>query len=136
MMAEFLQWQPSIVNSLVSCYYWLKNLFENKLKGSVNPLLVLAHENMRLSMNSSIFVILIFQIIMSLISFYFFFFFFFLPFSGRIYRCLFTGSVSSLLTLPLDMLSTYVILFFSWNFILFTPFAVESGYINSKFDCC
>lgn len=27
-------------------------------------------------------------------------------FSGRIYRCLFTGSVSSLLTLPLDMLST------------------------------
>ena len=26
--------------------------------------------------------------------------------TGRIYKCLFTGSVSSLLTLPLDMLST------------------------------
>ena len=35
--------------------------------------------------------------------------------SGRIYKCLFTGSVSSLLTLPLDMLSTWVTtrLFFS-----------------------
>lgn len=30
----------------------------------------------------------------------------FFIFAGRIYRCLFTGSVSSLLTLPLDMLST------------------------------
>lgn len=31
---------------------------------------------------------------------------------GRIYKCLFTGSVSSLLTLPLDMLSTWVIMLF------------------------
>lgn len=32
------------------------------------------------------------------------------PVSGRIYKCLFTGSVSSLLTLPLDMLSTWVMI--------------------------
>lgn len=29
--------------------------------------------------------------------------------TGRIYKCLFTGSVSSLLTLPLDILSTWVL---------------------------
>lgn len=29
--------------------------------------------------------------------------------AGRIYKCLFTGSVSSLLTLPLDILSTWVL---------------------------
>lgn len=33
-------------------------------------------------------------------------FFMFAFLTGRIYKCLFTGSVSSLLTLPLDMLST------------------------------
>lgn len=38
--------------------------------------------------------------------------------SGRIYKCLFTGSVSSLLTLPLDMLSTWVMIPLAWKIIL------------------
>ncbi len=40
--------------------------------------------------------------------------------ASRIYKCLFTGSVSSLLTLPLDMLSTdNIIRFFFSLFLLF-----------------